>query len=167
MSEHGSVQRMQELLADLDVEPAALRSDPRGEHWLPEPARVLADADPDCARAVRSFVQHERALFEQAEVGGDPFFTARVLQCLPAPLRFTGLRPAGRAALLALFHVMALAVAYAVFTWATPGLLQPVAEHAHDWLELGTDATGLLGLLTLALVAVVAFAASRSHTRPA
>lgn len=108
---------------------------------------------------------------ERSEVDGggdlsaDAFFTARVVECLPAPLRGTGLRPTVRTTLLVGVHLLAALLGYVVLTSVTPGWFEPVARHAHEWLEFQPDAAGAASLaLGLGLVAVVAFLCCRSHT---
>jgi hypothetical protein len=97
----------------------------------------------------------------------DPFFTARVLDALPEPLRFTGLTPRRRAAVLAGFHLLAAAVAYAIVAGRAPA----IADQAHDLLgdtsAFGVDASApWLTALVLGIVAVVAFVSSTSHGPP-
>ena len=106
--------------------------------------------------------------------GGDAFFTARVLDALPEPLRWTGATPAMRAATLFAFHVAAAVVGVIVYRWASPRLLEVAAsraaEAASPWASspslsaLGTDsAAPAAGVV--AVVGLVAFWATRSHTR--
>lgn len=107
---------------------------------------------------------------------GDPFFTARVLDALPEPLRWTGATPVMRAATLFAFHVAAAVVGVIVYRWASPRLLDVAAsraaEAASPWatsLSLapaGTDsAAPAAAAAVVAVVGLVAFWATRSHTR--
>ncbi len=174
---------LREVLAEVDVDAATLRRDPKGRTWLPAAAQAWVRDDPECAAMLSDFVAGERELFGQADVGPDPFFTARVLDALPPPLRFTGLTPRGRAAVLAVFHVIAGAVAYGIFVWLTaspagstastgvPDYAAAVADRAHDVLAgvaaLGVDASApWLTAFVLGVVALVAFVSSRFNTRP-
>jgi hypothetical protein len=103
----------------------------------------------------------------KGEVRCDPFFTARVLDALPEPLRFTGLSPRERVAVLAIFHVLALVAAYGILRWAAPDAVDAVADGAHAWFGLGLDVSApWLTAFALVAVALVAFISSRSHTRP-
>lgn len=72
-----------ELLCELELDPRQLRRDPRGEGWLPEPARVWLRADPTLVELVLEFSKTESMLFDEARVAPDNFFTARVLRQLP------------------------------------------------------------------------------------
>lgn len=106
--------------------------------------------------------------------GGDAFFTARVLNALPEPLRWTGATPMMRAATLLAFHVAAAVVGVIVYRWASPRLLDVAADRAAEaaspWaasLSLspaGTDAAAPAAAVVV-VVGLVAFWATRSHTR--
>lgn len=105
---------------------------------------------------------------------GDAFFTARVLNALPEPLRWTGATPLMRATTLLAFHVAAAVVGVIVYRWASPRLLDiaasRAAEAASPWatsLSLtpaGTDSAAPAAAV-VAVVGLVAFWATRSHTR--
>jgi hypothetical protein len=106
--------------------------------------------------------------------GGDAFFTARVLDALPEPLRWTGATPMMRAATLLAFHVAAAVVGVIVYRWASPRLLDVAADRAAEaaspWAAslplspAGTDAAAPAAAV-VAVVGLVAFWATRSHTR--
>lgn len=106
--------------------------------------------------------------------GNDAFFTARVLDALPEPLRWTGATPLTRAATLLAFHVAAGVVGVIVYRWASPRLLDVAAsraaEAASPWASslslapVGTDSAAPAAAVVL-VVGLVAFWATRSHTR--
>ena len=115
---------------------------------------------------------------------GDPFFTARVLDALPEPLRWTGASPLTRVATLLAFHVAAAVVGVIVYRWASPRFFDqlsdrvselsasPSAEGASPWAAslalapgMDTASPGLAMLLVVLVVGLVAFWATRSHTR--
>ncbi len=108
-----------------------------------------------------------------SRVAGDVFFTARVLNALPEPLRWTGATPLTRAVTLLAFHVAAAVVGVVVYRWASPRLLEAAAsraaEAASPWaasLSLapgGPDAAAPAAAV-VAVVGLVAFWATRSHT---
>ena len=118
--------------------------------------------------------------------GGDAFFTARVLDALPEPLRWTGASPLTRVATLLGFHAAAAVVGVLVYRWASPRLFEQISEQvagmaaarpegASVWaasgaLVLGSDGsssalTMVCVVLVVLLVGLVAFWATRSHTR--
>ncbi len=150
-------------LAELDVPAAALRSDPSGRSWLGEPALDPA-AKPEIAR----FVEGERALFDDADVGADPLFTARVLAALPQ-------RPVG-AELSARTRWLALGGGYlaaAIVGWlvldsesATVSGVATAASGLVAALE-GASMAVLVGVLVAALLAAIALFARTAHTEPA
>ena len=106
--------------------------------------------------------------------GGDVFFTARVLDALPQPLRWTGATPVLRAVTLLGFHVAAAVVGVVVYRWASPKVLDVAvsraAEAASPWAaslplsSAGTDSAAQAAAV-VAIVGLVAFWATRSHTR--
>ena len=115
---------------------------------------------------------------EPPPVSGEAFFTARVLDALPEPLRWTGASPVMRAATLLAFHVAAAVVGVIVYRWASPRLLDDAASRAAEatsgWTSglalapMGADSAGTSAGLAVAVVtgvAAVAFWATRSHTR--
>ena len=161
---------LRELLAEIDVDADTLRRDPQGRTWLPVHAQAWVRDDPECAAMLAHFVAGERELFGlRSDPSTDPFFTARVLDALPAPLSFTGLTPRQRAAVLAVFHVIAGGVAYAIAAVFAPEYMSGLADQAHDVLgdasALGVDASApWLTAFVLGIVALVAFVSSRSHT---
>jgi hypothetical protein len=115
-------------------------------------------------------VADELELYGSADVGHDPFFTARIVAELPAPVRWTGLSPRRRLAILAAFHLVGVSIAAAVLAWASPRALAIAAETAHGWLDgagLGHDAVAGGPIVLSAIVVVVgliAFASTRPHT---
>lgn len=159
------VDALESMLDELELSASTLRRDPRGETWLPASAQRWCDEEPECRRAVERFVQTERELFDEADAGIDPFFTARVLGDLPRPLAWTGLTPRRRMAVLGAFHLAAAIVAVLVMQWAMPQSVAHVAQRAHGWLQADLDLSMLGGLAAVALVVLVAFGSSRAHTR--
>ncbi len=107
--------------------------------------------------------------------GGDAFFTARVLDALPEPLRWTGASPAMRAATLLAFHVAAAVVGVIVYRWASPKIVDQAAsraaEAASPWasslaqLTPGAGDAAAPAAAVVVVVGLVAFWATRSHTR--
>lgn len=104
---------------------------------------------------------------------GDAFFTARVLDSLPEPLRWTGASPLTRAATLLAFNVAAAVVGVIVYRWASPQIFEVAAnratEAASPWasslaLAPGVDAA-YPAIIVVLVVALVAFWATRTHTR--
>lgn len=158
---------LESLLRDLDVEPEALRKDPTGRSWLPVEASTRLEEDPESHEVLRAFVDRERTLYAEADVGADPFFTDRVLRSLPTPLRFTGLTPRRRALVLGAFHALALLSAYAVFVWVAPDSMDAFAASAHDVLQRSADLGGLWMAAGLVFALAIAFVAGRSHTTAA
>lgn len=122
--------------------------------------RLLDDLDPAASHSEVEFS-------EPGPLGsGDPFFTARVLDALPEPLRFTGLSPRSRTTLIVGVHALAAAMAYVLIGMWQPQWLSSTADWAHDSLEFGAgESSTLLSIAAVAVVAVVAFASARSHTR--
>ena len=92
-------------LVAVDVPRAELRRDPSGRGWLGE-------RDPESAPDIARFVEGERALFDEADVGADPLFTARVLAALPQRPVGAGLSARRRLAVLAGGYLAAAAVGW-------------------------------------------------------
>jgi hypothetical protein len=114
------------------------------------------------------------------DVPSDAFFTARVLDALPEPLRMSGASPVMRAITLLGFHVAAAIVGVLVYRWASPRLLDVAASRAEEatsgWASglalapLGDPAGSTSGAAAtvvgvVLVVGLVAFWATRSHTR--
>ncbi len=125
--------------------------------------RLLDDLDPAASHSDVEFSE----LSPPGPPGAtDPFFTARVLDALPQPLRFTGLSPRSRTTLIVGVHALAAAMAYVLIGMWQPQWLATTADWAHDSMEFGAgEGSTLLSVAAVALVAVVAFATARSHTR--
>lgn len=72
-------------LVELDPGPAQLKRDPEGATWLPKVMQSQAAADPQCAEALRDFVETEMALFDldPAGPGAAALFTRDVVERLP------------------------------------------------------------------------------------
>ncbi len=107
----------------------------------------------------------------------DAFFTARVLDSLPGPVRWTGVSPRARIMTLAGFHAAAALVGVMAYRWASPRLLDTAssraAEAASPWASSlasvlpgpETAAEGIaFAVAVIGVVGLVAFWASRPHT---
>lgn len=161
----GAIGRLRQALLDVDVEPGVLRRDPRGHTWLEPSLREAIDGDPVCEEELAAFVEAELALFDGASMEADPFFTARIIDALPA-VEPSGLSLRARTVVLAVFQILAFASAYAAL-WA----LAP--DRLHGWIEAlngaveQTPSVGLaFGIATLAVFAI-AMRGFRPHTPPA
>lgn len=97
-------------LDELELSSRQLSSDPAGATWLPDSMREAVRCDAECARRLAEFVEIERALFEDASVPRDAWFTARVMQSLPNDL---GVPAAQRRRVLLPFYALAALVAIA------------------------------------------------------
>ncbi|MCR9165290.1 MAG: hypothetical protein ACE37F_26740 [Nannocystaceae bacterium] len=104
--------------------------------------------------------------------GGDVFFTARVLDALPEPLRWTGASPLTRAATLLGFHVAAAVVGVMAYRWASPRIFDVAATRAAEAASPWASSLALVpvddpvypALAVVLVVGLVAFWATRSHT---
>jgi hypothetical protein len=111
--------------------------------------------------------------FHPPASGGDAFFTARVLDALPEPLRLTGASPLTRAATLLGFHVAAAVVGVIVYRWASPDIFDVAASRAAEAASPWASSLALVpvgdpvypAMAVVAVVGLVAFWATRSHTR--
>ena len=111
--------------------------------------------------------------FRDPTSGGDAFFTARVLDALPEPLRWTGASPLTRAATLLGFHVAAAVVGVMAYRWASPKIFDVAASRAAEAASPWASSLALVpvgdpvypALAVVAVVGLVAFWATRSHTR--
>ncbi|MEM7159223.1 MAG: hypothetical protein AAF799_40675 [Myxococcota bacterium] len=166
------LERLESILAQLEVSPAQLRRDPTGASWLPEEARALVDRDPDCESMLREYVEDELAFAGALDEpmtppSADPFFTARVVDALPQAWVPNRLSPRRRLAVLGLFHVIAGLLALMVFA-LVPESTARWAEQAHDVLDWGSDAGPGLWVAATAIagVALAAFVATRTHDTP-
>lgn len=162
-----ALDRLDSILAELEVSPTQLREDPEGRSWLPNEAVALVQHHPECRAALREFVEGELALWgalPQPAPAVDPFFTARVVEALPSPRSGTRLSPRRRAMLLGLFHVIAGLLTYGVLAMV-PESTARWAERAHSMLSWGSELGALwpwaaaVGVAMLALLMV-----GRTHT---
>lgn len=161
-------ERLREALCDLEVEPAIVRADPTGASWLPAALQAWCDADEACREELREFVEAELALLRlSAPEPADPFFTARVVQALPARPVGSRLSPGRRVLVLGGFYAAAGAAAWAVLTRLSGrDALAGAFAQAHALLDAAAPATGyaIAAALLVAVLAVVAFAGGRTHT---
>lgn len=151
--------RFIEALCELEVDPELLRSDPRGERWLPAALQEQIEDDPACARELAEFVAMELALHDVHEPS-DIFFTRRVLDRLPEELGAIDDRR--RTWILASAYALAIGVAYLLLgpllvSGEISGLVAPMHDWVHEHATLGAGsmwiALALLlaaGVLTLA-----------------
>jgi hypothetical protein len=154
---------LREQLVELDVPAAVLRRDPRGHTWLG------ASADDPAARPeIARFVEGERALFDEADVGADPLFTARVLAALPERPVGAGLSTRGRLVALAGGYLAA-----AVFGWfaldAESTTVTGVATTAHGIVAQldGVSPSFVAAVLVPVALLVIALFARTTHTETA
>lgn len=162
MTDDAALDRLDSILAELEVSPAELRRDPWGDGWLPDDARALVQERAQCRAALQEFVEGELELWAalpEPTPTVDPFFTARVVDSLPSPRLGTRLPPLRRAMLLGSFHVVAGVLAYLVLTMV-PESTARWAEQAHSMLswgsELGTPSllAAVVGTSVLAMLLV-------------
>jgi hypothetical protein len=163
--------RLRELLAEVDVPLGTLRRDPSGDTWLPTQVREASSIDDGIRDDVARFVEGERHLRLDADVGTDPLFTARVLQSLPARPEGTGLSPRQRLAILAGSYAAAALVGWVVVGALASETFVTWADAAQGWIESADAAPGTAIALATAALAVVFFAlrpdlSSRSSSRP-
>ena len=167
------VERLEEILADLEVAPTRLRRDPAGVGRLPAEGQALVQSDPRCEAMLREFVEDEVALLGAIEgpssgpPPNDPFFTARVVDALPRTWAPNRLSPRRRLVVLGLFHLVAVALAVVVLAMV-PESTARWAEQAHSVLSWGSEwSSGLwLGASGIAGVALLAFLVARTHDSP-
>ncbi len=155
---------LREHLLDLDVSAAVLRRDPSGRTWLPADLRNLVEADGECKSILRQFIAVELELFDEADVGSDPFFTARVLQSLPPATEVV--RPWRRTAILAVFHGLGVAAAYATAWVIAPAQLVGWVDQAHLWVDQGWVSTGPWTMVAVTFAALVALLVALAAPRP-
>ena len=163
--------RLRELLAEVDVPLGTLRRDPSGDTWLPDDVREASSTDDGVRNDVARFVESERLLRLDADVGADPLFTARVLQSLPARPEGTGLSPRQRLAILAGSYSAAALVGWVVVGALASETFASWAVAAQGWIEGADAAPGTAIALATVALAVVFFAlrpdlSSRSSSRP-
>lgn len=152
-----SLERFVEQLCELELDPELLRSDPRGERWLPANLRRMAREDPACARELEEFVAMELALHDVHEPS-DAFFTRRVMDRLP---EIEAVDDRRRTWILASAYALAIGVAYLLLgpllsSGEIASFFDPVRDwyHGHAleaggmWLSLVLLVTA--GVLTLA-----------------
>jgi hypothetical protein len=154
-----SVDRFIEQLCELELDPQLLRTDPRGERWLPASMQRMIAEDPACARELEEFVAMELALCDVHEPS-DAFFTRRVMNELPDLEAVDDRR---RTWILASAYALAIGVAYLLLgPLLSSGEIASFVEPVYDWyhghaLEAGSMWLSLVllvtaGLLTLAPV---------------
>lgn len=157
-------ERALELLADVDVPLGTLRRDPDGSTWLPTPVREASSVDDRVRDDVARFVESERLLRLDADVGADPLFTARVLQSLPERPAGTGLSPRQRLAILASSYAAAGLVGWLALGAFASETVAGWADAAHGWIEQTDAAPGAaMTMAALALVVVFAVLGRRTH----
>lgn len=157
-------ERAHELLAAVDVPLGTLRRDPEGATWLPTPVREASSIDDDVRRDVARFVEGERFLRLDSDVGADPLFTARVLQALPERPAGTGLSPHQRLMILAASYAAAGVVGWLVLGALASETVAGWADAAHGWIESADAAPGAAAMMAVLALAVFAFLARRTHT---
>jgi hypothetical protein len=158
--------RLRSALCELEVDARRIVAAPDGEGWLPASLRVMCARDEACAHELAEFVAAESALLGLREPRrADPFFTARVIEALPAAWIGSRLSPHRRAMILGVFYAAAALSCWVVLTVLDPELPVAVADRAHGWL---THSGGLewpaLGAVAAAALAAFALMARRSHT---
>jgi hypothetical protein len=163
--------RLRELLAVLDVPLGTLRRDPSGDTWLPPSVREASSTDDSVRDDVARFVESERQLRLDADVGADPLFTARVLQSLPARPAGTGLSPRQRLAILAGSYAAAALVGWVVFDALASTTFASWADAAHGWIDSADAAPGAVLAMATAVLVVALFArrtdlSTRSRSQP-
>ncbi|MEE9385295.1 MAG: hypothetical protein V3V08_17960 [Nannocystaceae bacterium] len=139
-------QRLRDVLLDVELDSGQLRIDPTGRTWLPAALRSEVERSAEARAQLARFVRTERELFDDARVATDPFFTARVVERLPA----SDVDHRGRRTLiLATFHALAFGVAYVlVFPWLN-GDASELPGAVHLWIESGAESGALWGLVLL------------------
>lgn len=111
----------------------------------------------------------DRELARGADVGVDPFFTARVLGALPARPFGASLSPLRRLAVLVAAYGCAGAIGYAALGDEQSEAMSQASSAIQGMVERSDEdplAWGGAVVLPLALL-VVAFVATRTHTEPA
>ncbi len=137
------LERFVARLCELDLDPAALRSDPRGEAWLPAELRELVASDPECARELDEFVAMELALCELDEPS-DPYFTRRVMERLP---EIEAIDDRRRTWILASAYALAIGVAYVLLgPLLGSGELAGYVEPVRAWVRAEAGALEALGM---------------------
>jgi len=163
-----------EGLYELGASASSIAADPGGASWLDDELRRAAAADPACAEVLEEYVEFELAGFSEL-TPKDRTFSARVARTAEASLPVARRRVLRRAAILAAFHGLAIAVAVLWFMGAptepaaiassasvdvTVGdganlgaAVQQLREAAHGAIADSRDLGSSLGWLTLAAVA--------------
>lgn len=165
-----TLDRLEEILMELEVSPAQLRRDPTGREWLPAEGRALVDSDPRCEAMIREFVDDELELLGALDApvaatpSADPFFTARVVDALPRSWVPNRLSPRRRLLVLGLFHLVAVMFALVVLVMV-PESTERWAEQAHSMLSWGSEAGSSMWLTACAIagVGLLAVVAARTH----
>ncbi|MCH9679977.1 MAG: hypothetical protein K0V04_00980 [Deltaproteobacteria bacterium] len=163
-------ERLESILAEVDVTPTQMRRDPSGRTWLPESGRALVEAHPECGDALREYVDEELSLWTALERPGaapmgDAFFTARVVEALPEPNAATRLSPRRRLALLGLFHIVGVMLAMMVLMMVPESTAQ-WASSAHDVLSWGSEFGAGMWVIASAVgtALLLVVVGSRTHT---
>jgi hypothetical protein len=157
-----SIDDFVEQLCELEIDPELLRSDPRGERWLPTPLRRMVQDDPACARELAEFVAVELALHDVHEPT-DAFFTRRVLDRLPE-CELHPIDDRRRTWILASAYALAIGVAYLLLgPLFSSGEISSWVAPVHDWYhDRAVGAGGMWIALALLLSAgVLSFAPTR------
>ena len=138
-----------ERLCELELDPALLRSSPRGERWLPADLQRVIAEDPECARELDEFVAMELALHDVHEPS-DAFFTRRVLDQLP---EIEAVDDRRRTWILASAYALAIGVAYVLLgPLLSSGELASMAGPLHDWVHDHAVETGGMWIALALLV---------------
>jgi anti-sigma factor RsiW len=155
-----TLDRFVEQLCELELDPELLRSDPRGERWLPASLRQMAEEDPACARELAEFVAMELALHDVHEPS-DAFFTRRVLDRLPECAAIDDRR---RTWILASAYALAIGVAYLLLgPLLSSGAISSFIAPVHDWYhDRAVGAGGMwIALALLVTACLVTLAPTR------
>jgi anti-sigma factor RsiW len=158
-----TLDRFVEQLCELELEPELLRSDPRGERWLPASLRQMVEDDPACARELAEFVAMELELHDVHEPS-DAFFTRQVLDRLPASSPELRIDDQRRTWILASAYALAIGVAYLLLgPLLSSGAISSFIAPVHDWYhDRAVGAGGMwIALALLGTTCVVTLAPTR------
>lgn len=142
-----------EQLCELELDPVLLRSDPRGERWLPTTlARMVAEQS-ECARELDEFVAMELALIDMHEPN-DAFFTRRVMDRVP---EIEAIDDRRRTWILASAYALAIGVTYVLLgPLLSSGEISSFVAPLHDWYhDHAFEAGGMWIALALLVTAGV------------
>jgi hypothetical protein len=154
VSETGdTLDRFVDQLCELELDPVLLRSDPRGERWLPASLRRMLAEHPECARELDEFVAMELALFDVHQPS-DAFFTRRVMDQLP---EIEAIDDRRRTWILASAYALAIGVAYVLLgPLLSSGEISTFVAPLHDWYhDHAVEAGGMWIALALLVTAGV------------